>query len=112
MPSTPPANPGREPSLHEPDQAADFEWILLAPQPGELDGHDHAHDHEPAAEPDMPPLAPEGAQTAMVEGVLCARNHFNDPDVAYCRQCGISMVQQTRTDSARPAAAARRAAAR
>ena len=32
----------------------------------------------------------------MVEGVLCARNHFNDPDVAYCRQCGIGMVQQTR----------------
>ena len=45
----------------------------------------------------MPPLAPEGAEPAMVEGVLCARNHFNDPDVAYCRQCGISMIQQTRT---------------
>ena len=60
----------------------------------------------------MPPLAPEGAQTAMVEGVLCARNHFNDPDVAYCRQCGISMIQQTRTTHLRPAPAARRAAAR
>ena len=44
----------------------------------------------------MPPLAPEGAEPVMVEGVLCARNHFNDPDVAYCRQCGIGMVQQTR----------------
>lgn len=97
MPSTPPANPGREPSLHEPDPDADFEWILLAPPPGGPDGGDHAHDHGPAAEPDdIPPLAPEGAKVAMVEGVLCARNHFNDPDVAYCRQCGISMVQQTR----------------
>jgi hypothetical protein len=88
MPSTPPVSRGPEPQLHEPDPGADFEWISLGPQP---DPHDHAH-----AEADVPPLAPEGAEPAMVEGVLCARNHFNDPNVAYCRQCGISMVQQTR----------------
>lgn len=90
---TPPARPGREPRLHEPNPAADFEWISLALEPGEPGD---AHDHDDAAEPDMPPLAPEGAEPVMVEGVLCARNHFNDPDVAYCRQCGIGMVQQTR----------------
>jgi hypothetical protein len=90
MPVKPPADPGPEPKLFEPDPAADFEWISLAPPP---DGHDHAPDHDEA---EVPPLAPEGAEPAMVEGVLCARNHFNDPDVAYCRQCGIGMVQQTR----------------
>jgi hypothetical protein len=88
-----PASPRGEPKLHEPNLAADFEWISLALVPGEPDD---AHDHDQAAEPDAPPLAPEGAEPVMVEGVLCARNHFNDPDVAYCRQCGISMVQQTR----------------
>jgi hypothetical protein len=93
---TPPASPGREPKLHEPDPAADFEWISLALEPDEPGESDEAHDHDHAAEPDVPPLAPEGAEPVMVEGVLCARNHFNDPDVAYCRQCGISMVQQTR----------------
>ncbi len=95
MPATPSVSQGREPSLHQPDPAGDLEWISLVPQRGP-DGHDHAHDPAQAAEPDIPPLAPEGAEVAMVEGVLCARNHFNDPDVAYCRQCGISMVQQTR----------------
>jgi hypothetical protein len=90
MPAKPPADPGPEPKLVEPDPAADFEWISLAPPP---DGHDQAPDHDEA---EVPPLAPEGAEPAMVEGVLCARNHFNDPDVAYCRQCGIGMVQQTR----------------
>jgi hypothetical protein len=92
MPMTPPADQGRAPRLHQPDPAADFEWISLAPEP---DGPG-VHDHEQAPEPDMPPLPLEGAEPAMVEGVLCARNHFNDPDVAYCRQCGLSMVQQTR----------------
>jgi len=87
MPATPPASRGREPRLHEPDPAADFEWISLVP-----DGQDQSRDQQ-----DVPPIAPEGAEPAMVEGILCVRNHFNDPDVAYCRQCGISMVQQTRT---------------
>jgi hypothetical protein len=89
MPMTPPADPGRAPTLHQPDPAADFEWVSLAPEPS-------GPDHEQGPEPDMLPLAPEGAEPAMVEGVLCANNHFNDPDVAYCRQCGLSMVQQTR----------------
>jgi hypothetical protein len=38
---------------------------------------------------------PHAADQALVDGVLCVRNHFNDPSVQYCRQCGISMVQQT-----------------
>jgi FHA domain len=96
MLAAPPVSQGREPSLHQPDAAANFEWISLAPQPVGPDGHDHGQDVTQAAPEEDMLLAPEGAQPAMVEGVLCARIHFNDPDVAYCRQCGISMVQQTR----------------
>ena len=30
-----------------------------------------------------------------VQGVMCARGHFNDPNSPFCATCGISMVQQT-----------------
>lgn len=30
-----------------------------------------------------------------VQGILCSRQHFNDPNALYCRVCGISMVQRT-----------------
>jgi hypothetical protein len=33
----------------------------------------------------------------LVEGVLCTREHFNDPGARYCRQCGIGMGQLPRT---------------
>ena len=36
---------------------------------------------------------------ALVEGVYCPQpkiRHFNDPAVAYCRVCGLGMLQQTR----------------
>ena len=36
---------------------------------------------------------PEGS---VVEGVLCARGHFNHPEAFYCGICGIGMVQQTK----------------
>lgn len=32
---------------------------------------------------------------AIVTGVRCARQHFNNPGALYCRICGISMLQQT-----------------
>ncbi len=32
---------------------------------------------------------------AMVEGILCSRDHFNNPSAAYCQVCGISMVHLT-----------------
>lgn len=41
-------------------------------------------------------LAPPPATGApMVQGIMCARRHFNDPTSVYCALCGISMVQQT-----------------
>lgn len=100
------ASLGRQPHLHEPDPASDFEYVsFLGPGEGAgggpgLDEHGHPG-HEVAVEPDPSGLeAPVGADLyvadpALVDGVLCARNHFNDPNVQYCRQCGIAMVQQT-----------------
>jgi hypothetical protein len=33
----------------------------------------------------------------VVEGVLCASEHFNDPEARACRQCGASLDQQPRS---------------
>jgi FHA domain-containing protein len=33
----------------------------------------------------------------VVEGVLCASEHFNDPEARACRQCGIGLEQQPRS---------------
>jgi hypothetical protein len=33
----------------------------------------------------------------VVEGVLCASEHFNDPEARACRQCGTSLDQQPRS---------------
>ena len=92
--------PGREPRLHQPDPTSDFESFLLIPQPGAPDEHDHPHPSE-VAEAQLPPMPQEEAdlyvpEPVLVDGVFCSRNHFNDPNVQYCRQCGISMVQITR----------------
>lgn len=57
--------------------------------------------------PDTPdtPLAAEEADAAavsVVEGALCSRGHFNDPDSPFCTVCGISMLQRTRDTVLRP----------
>lgn len=104
VPATGPAAPGREPPLHNP-QGADFEFELFL-QPDDAQGqhdHDHDHDHGHDHDPEDQALGLDGpvgqdlyvADPTLVDGVLCARNHFNDPDVQYCRQCGIAMVQLT-----------------
>lgn len=33
----------------------------------------------------------------VVDGVLCASEHFNDPEARACRQCGMSLDQQPRS---------------
>jgi FHA domain len=96
VPATGPAAPGREPPLHNP-QGTDFEYELFL-GPDDAQGQ-HDHDHEPADQA-LELDGPVGqdlyvADPALVDGVLCARNHFNDPNVGYCRQCGIAMVQLT-----------------
>jgi hypothetical protein len=98
-PSSASAAPGREPQLHQPDPAAEFEYVSFLSPAGEPDSRDHGPHGRPV-EVDIPPDGTAGtdacvADPALVDGVLCARNHFNDPNVQYCRQCGISMVQLT-----------------
>ena len=50
------------------------------------------------------PLVPSSPRAAIVAGVRCSRQHFNNPGALYCRVCGISMLQQThvRVDGERP----------
>ena len=36
-----------------------------------------------------------GAGRVEVEGILCARQHFNNPSSAYCMVCGLSMLHLT-----------------
>jgi hypothetical protein len=96
VPATGPAAPGRVPPLHRP-QGADFEYELFL-GPDDAQGQDD-HDQDPADQA-LELDGPVGqdlyaADQAVVDGVLCARNHFNDPNVQYCRQCGIAMVQLT-----------------
>ncbi len=45
--------------------------------------------------PAGPGPAPEEHGGPVVQGIVCARGHFNDPDARFCAICGIGMVQQT-----------------
>jgi DHA2 family multidrug resistance protein-like MFS transporter len=42
------------------------------------------------------PLAEGTEDESLVVGVYCRREHFNDPKMAYCTVCGISMAQANR----------------
>jgi FHA domain len=44
----------------------------------------------------------EPATEITIEGILCSRDHFNDPKARFCAQCGISMVHQTHNLVKRP----------
>ncbi|MEO3760532.1 FHA domain-containing protein [Mycobacterium sp. B14F4] len=46
--------------------------------------------HAAAAVPARPPISVASPQ---VRGIKCARGHFNDPRVAFCRLCGLRMNQ-------------------
>jgi hypothetical protein len=99
VPSSTSAASGHAPPPHVPDPNTDFEFVSFLTPGGEPDQHDHGS-HGQLVEVDIPPAGTEGtdphaADQALVDGVLCVRNHFNDPSVQYCRQCGIAMVQQT-----------------
>lgn len=48
----------------------------------------------PAAPTPAPPEAANDG-TEIVHGILCSRQHFNDPRARYCMVCGISMIHLT-----------------
>ncbi|MEV6525054.1 FHA domain-containing protein [Longispora sp. NPDC051575] len=66
-------------TAREPDPDAPFEAVLLVPG--------HAPPVETVTEVDD--------DRALVEGVGCKNDHFNDPSARYCHLCGIGMVQGT-----------------
>jgi hypothetical protein len=70
------------PPVRLPDRAAPFEAVIVLP----------GHAPEPEAGPEA---AGETATHALIEGVYCRDDHFNDPDQRYCQICGISMAQLT-----------------
>jgi len=83
----PPPAPSPQPVLQVPDASANFDSVLLI-----LSEDDQV----------QAPAEPQPAVTdeqALVDGVYCPQpkiKHFNDPAVAYCRVCGLGMLQQTR----------------
>jgi len=46
--------------------------------------------------------AADGSPPVLVEGVLCPREHFNDPGARACRQCGTGLNQVPRNVQRRP----------
>jgi hypothetical protein len=87
-----PAVPARQPELllHQPDPAAGFESVLLILPDNGQDAPAQAPPGQEAGSADEPVL---------VDGVYCPQpkiRHFNDPGVAYCRVCGLGMLQLTR----------------
>jgi hypothetical protein len=48
------------------------------------------------------PAADDDPPAVLVDGVLCARDHFNDPAARACRQCGIGLDQPPRGLQRRP----------
>jgi FHA domain len=93
-PEVAPAPPPQEPATApEPVPAPDFVAVsLLEPEP-----EDEPRVPLPLAGADElpPPPMPDEPEVPHVHGVICARNHFNDPSSPFCATCGISMVQQT-----------------
>ena len=48
------------------------------------------------------PVAGDDSRAVLVDGVLCARDHFNDPSARACRRCGIGLDQPPRSFERRP----------
>jgi hypothetical protein len=70
------------PPPRRPDRTAPFEAVIVLP----------GYAPEPAP---GPPAADEAPTGALIEGVYCRDDHFNDPGQRYCQICGISMAQLT-----------------
>jgi FHA domain len=96
------------PRMHEPDPASQYSsYLLILPEDSDvvsLEPEQAAQLGQPGLPPPIPmpePMpAPEPADPRqLVDGVYCPQpvnKHFNDPEVQYCRVCGLAMLQQTR----------------
>jgi FHA domain len=107
-PPPPPVTP--PPRMHEPDPASQYSsYLLILPDDSDVvslepaQGGGQPQQQSVQAPPiPMPEPVPEPEPAdprAMVDGCYCPQpvnKHFNDPDVQYCRVCGLAMLQQTR----------------
>jgi hypothetical protein len=101
------------PRMHEPDPASQYSsYLLILPEDSDvvsLEPEQAAQLRQPGLpQPGLPPPIPmpdpvpepEPADPRqLVDGVYCPQpvnKHFNDPEVQYCRVCGLAMLQQTR----------------
>ncbi len=48
------------------------------------------------------PVVDASDKQIMVDGILCSRDHFNNPRSAYCMVCGVSMLHLTPNPVRRP----------
>jgi len=88
-------------SLH--DRAGELQQRTPLPvAPRRPSGPGESPDAQPAPAPE--PVVLTSPRGAIVQGVRCSRQHFNNPNALYCRVCGISMTQQThqRVEGERP----------
>jgi hypothetical protein len=90
---TTPPTPARAGAAPEPNLAdSGFVSIPLEPLPaGDLHPLPVASGAVAAPAPGVTPDSGE----AVVQGIGCARGHFNNPEARFCGACGIAMVQQT-----------------
>lgn len=83
--------------------APDMNATNVVDDPGQVGWHPPTLD-SPAVGTPAASRPAEGAahDDVLVDGVLCANGHFNDPSARSCRQCGIGMEQPPRHFDRRP----------
>jgi hypothetical protein len=76
--------------------------LTLAVDPSLLLADSATGAYEPVPADSAADARAEGPAPVLVDGVLCGRQHFNDPSVRYCRQCGIAIEQLAGNVQRRP----------
>jgi hypothetical protein len=93
--------PGQAPATEAArEDAGDDAWFTSHPSSGPAGWHPPTVTAPSAGLPFTE--APEASEEdplppVLVEGVLCGRQHFNDPSARTCRQCGSTLDQPPRT---------------
>jgi FHA domain len=86
------------------------DWFAGQQDPGPGDWHPSTVGPPAAPAPGASAVAPPTGEfpagddppPVLVDGAVCARDHFNDPGARACRQCGIALDQPPRSLQRRP----------
>ncbi len=99
-PPTPPSEPPEPPEADLDAPATEFESLQLVGGPGVIDLAQLQRPRTPlplAAEEPVAAADPRGAaddpDAVVLDGLNCARGHFNHPHAANCAWCGLGMAQ-------------------